>query len=281
MELPRMAALSEVQWCLPERKDYAGFEQRMRPLFDLYDLKGYNYAKHMLDIKAAFATDTVKNHLTVAFSTIDNSPTHYTTDGSEPTTASALYKEPLVIEGNCTVKAKAFGKRGATRTFAEEVTYSKSTAKPITLLQPSHRSYTYEGAPTLTDGLKGNHNYRTGRWLGFAGNDFEAIIDLQKPMEISKVSLSTCVEKGDWVFDARGFIIATSTDGEHYTEVFNEQYPAMTEQAPNQIYNHALDFAPTEARYVKVKALVEHSMPEWHGARGYAAFLFVDEIAVD
>jgi hexosaminidase len=89
------------------------------------------------------------------------------------------------------------------------------------------------------------------------------------------------VEKGDWVFDARGFIIATSTDGEHYTEVFNEQYPAMTEQAPNQIYNHALDFAPTEARYVKVKALVEHSMPKWHGARGYAAFLFVDEIAVD
>ena len=281
MELPRMAALSEVQWCLPERKDYADFEQRMRPLFDLYDLKDYNYAKHMLDIKAAFATDTVNNHLTVAFSTIDNSPIHYTTDGSEPTTASSLYKEPLVIEGNCTVKAKAFGKRGATRTFAEEVTYSKSTAKPITLLQPSHRSYTYEGARTLTDGLKGNHNYRTGRWLGFAGNDFEAVIDLQRPMEISKVSLSTCVEKGDWVFDARGFIIATSTDGEQYTEVFNEQYPAMTEQNPNQIYNHALNFAPTEARYVKVKALVEHSMPEWHGARGYAAFLFVDEIAID
>lgn len=281
MELPRMAALCEVQWCKPENKDFEDFKQRIIPLVELYDIKGYNYAKHIFDVNATFTTDTTKNSIIAELSTIDGRPIYYTTDGSEPTETSAIYKKPIEIKANCTLKAKGIGKRGATRQFSEDITFNKATAKPITLLQPTHRSYGYGGAPTLTDGLKGNHNYRTGRWLGFAGNDFEAVIDLQKTEEVSQVSLSTCVEKGDWVFDARGLIVSVSEDGELYTDVFCEEYPAMTEKNPNQIYSHELNFSPVKARYVKVKALVEHSMPDWHGAKGYGAFLFVDEIAVN
>ncbi len=281
MELPRMAALCEVQWCKPENKDFEDFKQRIIPLVELYDIKGYNYAKHIFDVNATFTTDTTKNCITAELSTIDGRPIYYTTDGSEPTETSVIYKKPIEIKANCTLKAKGIGKRGATRQFSEDITFNKATAKPITLLQPTHRSYGYGGAPTLIDGLKGNHNYRTGRWLGFAGNDFEAVIDLQKTEEVSQVSLSTCVEKGDWVFDARGLIVSVSEDGELYTEVFCEEYPAMTEKNPNQIYHHEMNFTTTKARYVKVKALVEHSMPDWHGAKGYGAFLFVDEIAVN
>lgn len=281
MELPRMAALCEVQWCKPENKDYEDFKQRIIPLVELYDIKGYNNAKHIFDVNATFTTDTTKNCVIAELNTIDGRPIYYTTDGSEPTEASAIYKKPIEIKANCTLKAKGIGKRGTTRLFSEDITFNKATAKPITLLQPTHRSYGYAGAPTLTDGLKGNHNYRTGRWLGFAGNDFEAVIDLQKNEEVSQVSLSTCVEKGDWVFDARGLIVSVSEDGEQYTEVFSEEYPAMTEKNPNQIYHHEMNFATTKARYVKVKALVEHSMPDWHGAKGYGAFLFVDEIAIN
>ena len=100
-------------------------------------------------------------------------------------------------------------------------------------------------------------------------------------MDICKVSFNTCVEKGDWVFDTRGIEISVSTDGKRYTKVFNEKYPTMQPEDANKIYNHEFAFKTTKARYVKVKALVEHSMPEWHGAKGYAAFLFIDEIAID
>ena len=281
MELPRMAALCEVQWCAPEDKDYDDFKQRIIPLVELYDIKGYNYAKHIFDVNAIFTTDTIKNTVVATLNTIDGRPIYYTTDGSEPTEASAQYKKPIEITSNCTLKAKGIGKRGATRLFSEDITFNKATGKPVTFLQPSHRTYSYDGPLTLTDGLKGNHNYRTGRWIGFAGNDFEAVIDLQKPEEISQVSFSTCVEKGDWVFDARGITISTSMDGKQYSEVFSEQYPAMTEKNPNQIYHHELNFPTAKARYVKIKALVEHSMPEWHGAKGYGAFLFIDEIAIN
>ena len=47
MILPRMAALSEVQWTQPDKKNYADFIQRLTRLAKLYDRMGLNYAKHV------------------------------------------------------------------------------------------------------------------------------------------------------------------------------------------------------------------------------------------
>ena len=280
MELPRMAALCEVQWCSGD-KDYEDFLQRLLSLVDMYDVKGYNYAHHIFDIDGVITTDTVQNAVVVTLKTIDDAPIHYTLDGSEPTASSPRYKAPVAITGTSVFKAKGLGERSTDRVFEEHLSFNKATGRPVTLLQPAHRSYTYGGASTLVDGLKGDRNYRTGRWLGFAGNDCELLIDLQQPTEISSVSLSTCVEKGDWIFDARGFSVCTSMDGTNYTEVYSEQLPSMDESDANGIANHTLSFTATEARYVKVKVLVERIIPEWHGAHGYAGFLFIDEIAIN
>ncbi len=45
MALPRMAALAEVQWCQPERKDYARFFQSLGNLTGLYDLYGWRWSR--------------------------------------------------------------------------------------------------------------------------------------------------------------------------------------------------------------------------------------------
>ena len=45
--LPRMSALSEVQWTQPERKDYEDFKQRLTRLTVLFEQYGYTYAKHL------------------------------------------------------------------------------------------------------------------------------------------------------------------------------------------------------------------------------------------
>lgn len=47
MLLPRMSALSEVQWCAPDKKDYSRFLKNMKPMSGIYDALGYNYAKHI------------------------------------------------------------------------------------------------------------------------------------------------------------------------------------------------------------------------------------------
>ncbi len=47
MLLPRMAALSEVQWTSPEQKDFKQFKIRATRLSKLYDKYGYIYALHL------------------------------------------------------------------------------------------------------------------------------------------------------------------------------------------------------------------------------------------
>ena len=281
MELPRMAALCEVQWCKPENKDFNDFKQRLLPLIKLYDKKQYNYAKHILDIEEEFSTDVEKGAIVVSLKTLDNTPVYYTLDGSEPTTASAKYEAPIEIKQSCTLKAKGIGERGETRLFSEEITFSKATAKPIKLLQPIHRNYTFKGDITLVDGLKGNPNYRTGRWLGFCGTDLEAVVDLKNEEEISSVKFNTSVDKGDWVFDVLGITVSVSNDGENFTDVFDQTYPDLTAEDENKIYEHKVEFEPVKTRYVKVKALSDRDMPDWHGGKGYPAFIFVDELEIN
>ena len=45
--LPRMAALSEVQWMLPSQRDFHKFMGRLEHLRGYYDLCGYTYARHL------------------------------------------------------------------------------------------------------------------------------------------------------------------------------------------------------------------------------------------
>ena len=44
---PRMAAVSEVQWCRPENKDWERFLRALDKMKERYDIMGYNYASHI------------------------------------------------------------------------------------------------------------------------------------------------------------------------------------------------------------------------------------------
>lgn len=49
MLLPRIAALSEVQWCMPEKKDFERFRKGLDNLRKAYDANAYTYATHVFD----------------------------------------------------------------------------------------------------------------------------------------------------------------------------------------------------------------------------------------
>ena len=281
MELPRMAALSEIQWSGAEKKNYECFLSRLPQLTNLYDVKGYNYATHAFDITGRLVPNTEEEALEVIFKTIDNCPIYYTLDGTEPTAASTKYEGTLKLKESCVIKAKGIRPTGETRIFTEEIKIHKASFKPITMLQPINEQYKFEGAGVLLDGLKGNFNYKTGRWIAFYKNDMEAIIDMKQPTEISSVAISTLVEKGDWVFDARKFAVSISEDGKNFKEIAKEEYPAMTLDNPNQIYDHVLTFDPVKTQYIKVYVQPEHKLPNWHGGKGLQSFIFIDEITVN
>lgn len=281
MVLPRWAALAEVQWSAPEKKDYANFLSRLPRLIQWYDAEGYNYAKHVFDVTAEFTPNTTDGTLDITLNTLDDAPIHYTLDGSEPTAASPRAEGVVKVKENAVFSAKALRPTGDSRVLTEKICFSKSSMKPIVANQPVNNQYKFKGESTLVDGLKGNGNYKTGRWIAFFKNDMDVTIDLQQSTEISRVALSTCVEKGDWVFDARGLTVEVSADGKNFTKVASENYPAMKEDDKNGVYHHELTFDPVQARYVRVIAPTEQSMPAWHGGKGSPAFLFVDEIEIN
>lgn len=280
MALPRLAALSEVQWSQPALKDYTSFTNRLTEFTHMYDRLGYNYAKHLYNVAIHVDSDNKWREILIHMTTAGKAEIRYTLDGTEPTVNSTLYTGAIVLQKSAKIRAAAFrdGKRSSVT--SQDISFNKATACPVELLQPTHKNYTYKGGATLTDGLLGDKGFGTGRWLGFSGNDLEAVIDLKQNTDVSSVSLNTCVDKGSWIFDARNIEVSVSADGKSFTKVASKSLPALEEQTPDNIYTYELTFPQTTTRYVKVTATSEHNIPEWHGGKGKPAFLFVDEISV-
>ncbi|MCR5018739.1 MAG: beta-N-acetylhexosaminidase [Bacteroidales bacterium] len=56
MLLPRMCALSEIQWCDADRKDFTRFNESLDHAFRMFDVMGYNYS---LDIRCLVGMDRI------------------------------------------------------------------------------------------------------------------------------------------------------------------------------------------------------------------------------
>lgn len=281
MELPRIAAMCEVQWSQPEKKDFVDFSSRLPQLIEQYKANGYNYADHIFDVQGGLETDSVNHTFVARLRTIDDAPIHYTLDGTDPTEQSPLYTEPVTIDKTCTFKARAIRPDGPGYMLVDSVKFSKSTAAPVTLANAPHSRYVASGPATLTDGRFGGSAFNTGQWIGFEGTSLDATVDLGSDQPVTSVTVNFLVNTPNWIFDTRGITIETSLDGKTFTQVAKEDYPQMTDHLIENI-THRLTFPSTVARYVRVVALCEKSIPAFHGVgAGKDAFIFVDEIVID
>lgn len=281
MVLPRMAALAEVQWTQPEKKDFKDFTKRLARLMKFYQRDGFNYAKHVFDLKVDFTPDVAKKAVVVTLSTIDDAPIYYTLDGTEPTTASLKYTEPVAITETADFQAVVIRPEGKSKVVNKKISFNKATYCPIELtFQPSEK-YKFGGAITLVDGMKGNDSYATGAWLGFVGGDVEAIIDLGQETEIKRVATNAIVDMSAWIMGSTGLVVSVSDDNKEFREVAVKDIPAETNIDKKGVENYEITFDPVKARYVKVVIKRSPALPKGHAGEGKAAYMFIDEIEVD
>lgn len=281
MVLPRLGAAAEVQWTDPSKKDYKDFLRRVPHLVAVYDCYGWNYATHVYDVNVDMKADTVNHVLNVQLSTMADNPIYYTLDGQDPTEKSLKYTKPFTIDQSVVLKTMAVHPDRTSKISVDTIRFNKATLKPVVLLQPNESRFSPDGPVVLVDGRNGNHSFDTGAWLTVAGNDLEAVINMQAETILNSASVHVYVRKDAWLFDARGFSVSVSSDNKNYKEVASQEYKQMQESDSDGIIEHELSFDPCKATYVKIKVISEKSMPDWHWDAGKAPFLLVDEIILN
>lgn len=281
MVLPRLGAVAEVQWTDPSKKDYKGFLRRVPHLVAVYDCYGWNYATRVYDVNVDMKADTVNHVLNVQLSTMADDPIYYTLDGQDPTEKSLKYTKPFTIDQSVVLKTMAVHPDRTSKISVDTIRFNKATLKPVVLLQPNESRFSPDGPVVLVDGRNGNHSFDTGAWLAVAGNDLEAVINMQAETILSSASVHVYVRKDAWLFDARGFSVSVSSDNKNYKEVASQEYKQMQESDSDGIIEHEFSFDSCKATYVKIKVISEKSMPDWHWDAGKAPFLLIDEIILN
>lgn len=291
MLLPRLAALSEVQWSSPERKDWNDFLRRMRSMVKIYDLYGYNYARHIFDVEGTFVADEATRTIQAVLTTGMGGDIWWTADGTPAadslgrlSSGARKYEGPVTIDRDMKFSAVAVYDGKAGRVLEREFAFNKATAHPVESLSPMRPDFGGGRADVLVDGIKGDDAYRSGRWVAWYDVDMDVVIDMadaqgQVP-EYSEVSFDVFVLKGDWIFGARRAEVLVSQDGREYRSVGVQEYPAMTRDDEDGIRTLTFTLEPQTARFLRIKASPEFSIPQWHGGKGNPSFLIVDEIAV-
>ena len=207
----------------------------------------------------------------------------YTTDGSEPTMKSSLYKSSFVILKTCTIKAKAF-KKGSVPSFVALRQFNRLNIKNTTFVNPPAERYGKDADIALMDGKKGMPGDYYNDWLGFEGVDMEATIELAVPTDISMVKVGICHEPNDWVVWPKGVRVSFSKDGKEFTDWQFAELPVFDRPNAMQGFGRIEARARVnekQAKFVKVKVENQGVLPEWHPYKGQKAWIMVDEVVVE
>ncbi len=169
------------------------------------------------------------------------------------------------------------GRRGFDR--SETVTHLAVGAS-VTLTAPPSPGYPGQGPSSLTDGQLGSRDHRDERWLGFEGDDLEAVVDLGAARSVRRIGLDCLRAQISWIFLPQSVEFAVSADGDDWETV--HQAPVVLEMNPRTgTQTVAAEVHAGPVRYLRVRARNLGKCPEWHPGAGGKAWLFVDEIIVE
>ena len=144
------------------------------------------------------------------------------------------------------------------------------------------KKYAKEDPQTLTDGALGGNSFFSN-WLGFEGNDLEAVIDLETPTEVNQISTAFLQVVNHIVFFPDAVEYWYSLDGEKY-QSFNKlqnQRPLRKKSKINDIQYFKSKRKTVEARYIKIIGRSMKVAPIWHHGAGTPSWIFIDEVMVE
>ena len=251
--LPRLAALSEVQWTMPERKNYKDFLKRLPKMLSIYDHYGYNYAKHIFDVACSYSVNVEKGSLEVSLSTLGNDPIYYTLDGTSPQTKKAmLYDDtPIVISSPSELKVSVLRNGKFTK---EETLFNldcnKATFKKVNISTTLNIMQAHLPHEILTDGIVGSLRCDDYRWMSCTGR-MSLILDLGKSESFSRIGWVALNSQSENILVPQNVKIQISEDGKQYCTILDieKNHEIKAEQSVERISE---EVGKQTARYIKM-----------------------------
>lgn len=251
--LPRLAALSEVQWTMPERKNYKDFLKRLPKMLSIYDHYGYNYAKHIFDVACSYSVNVEKGSLEVSLSTLGNDPIYYTLDGTSPQTKKAmLYDDtPIVISSPSELKVSVLRNGKFTK---EETLFNldcnKATFKKVNISTTLNIMQAHLPHEILTDGIVGSLRCDDYRWMSCTGR-MSLILDLGKSESFSRIGWVALNSQSENILVPQNVKIQISEDGKQYCTILDieKNHEIQAEQSVERISE---EVGAQTARYIKM-----------------------------
>lgn len=251
--LPRLAALSEVQWTMPERKNYKDFLKRLPKMLSIYDHYGYNYAKHIFDVACSYSVNVEKGSLEVSLSTLGNDPIYYTLDGTSPQTKKAmLYDDtPIVISSPSELKVSVLRNGKFTK---EETLFkldcNKATFKKVNISTTLNIMQAHLPHEILTDGIVGSLRCDDYRWMSCTGR-MSLVLDLGKSESFSRIGWVALNSQSENILVPQNVKIQISEDGKQYCTILDieKNHEIQAEQSVERISE---EVGTQTARYIKM-----------------------------
>lgn len=275
--LPRLAALSEVQWTMPERKNYKDFLKRLPKMLSIYDHYGYNYAKHVFDVACSYSVNVEKGSLEVSLSTLGNDPIYYTLDGTSPQTKKAmLYDDtPIVISSPSELKVSVLRNGKFTK---EETLFkldcNKATFKKVNISTTLNIMQAHLPHEILTDGIVGSLRCDDYRWMSCTGR-MSLVLDLGKSESFSRIGWTALNSQSENILVPQNVKIQISEDGKQYCTILDieKNHEIQAQQSVEYISE---EVGKQTARYIKMDfdsyKYPDKSSPSW---------VFLSELTVE
>lgn len=203
----------------------------------------------------------------------------YYSDGSASQKQFVPYTKPVTIGKSAVIRAYAEnnGKKSAT---VEASYFKKENDWTVTIASKNHSQYHAGGPDGLIDGILGTENWRKGDWQGYQGQNFEAVIDLNKVQSVSQIDARFLQDSRAWILMPVKVDYFLSDDNINFKPVATVINTLDAKNTDVAIRSFKAAFKNSTARYVKIVAYNYGKLPDWHQGAGGDAYIFIDEIQV-
>jgi hypothetical protein len=206
---------------------------------------------------------------------------HYTLTGKTPTKNDPIYKNPIEITGNTTLKARVFGNDYKPSETVEATFFNVDKIHDFSITgSKPHEYYTANGLKSLTDNLGGTPEQSSKTWLGYYQDSVVFNLSLLEKKKPKEIMLNFFNNQNSWIYLPQKIEI-------YYKKKQTGQLILLASQTIDAAKK--ADKASCQSIVIKFKKKVKSpeiivkvyplaKIPEGNAGNGSLAWFFIDEL---